>query len=39
VLGHVSYAIDRIGRLSAAPATAPISVDGVADRTRLGSMA
>jgi len=39
VLGHVGYAIDRIGDLSATPSTSPIGVAGVGDRTGFGSMA
>ena len=35
----VTYAIDRIANRSPTPATAPISVDGVADRLSFRSMA
>jgi hypothetical protein len=35
----VGYAIDRIVSLSVTPPTAPIGIDGVADRARTGSMA
>ena len=35
----VTYAIDRVAELSTTPSTAPISVAGVADMPRLGSLA
>jgi hypothetical protein len=39
VADPVNDAIDRVGVLSATPSTAPISVNGIADRFRFGSMA